>query len=249
MDFSMVLEDNLAEELCKFREKSENCNIKIIEHIFHYYKPQILMNLEYMKRYYDDEATLSRILSTYSNICFDNSLEQLTKNTIYKIILSKDKNNFPYVNIIKDKIENNITASFSKNQERKKAKAHLKAMFEDAKSLFIYDKYLCSGNQNQKSFEEFANECFPKKILNIFYPNEEEIQFTQDLCSNLKQICNDWKIKENKNQIIKNECINLHDRYLIIDRKIQIIFTSGINYLMDCSKDFTYIVRVLNEKF
>ncbi|MBF7046714.1 hypothetical protein IY804_01255, partial [Campylobacter volucris] len=119
-------------------------------------------------------------------------------------------------------IENNFTASFIKNEDRKKAKEHLKAMFKDAKSLFIYDNYLYS-NQNQKSFKEFAKECFPKKVLNIFYTNEEKIQFTQDLCSDLKKICNDWKIKENEDPTIKQEYNGLHDRYIIIDRKIQII--------------------------
>lgn len=241
MDFSMTLEDNLAEELCNFKEKSKDCDIKIIERILHYYKPKILLNKEYMPRYYNDQATLSSILSAHSDICFDDSLEQLTKNTIYKIILSKDKNYFPYVNIIKDTIENNITASFNKSQERDKAKAHLKDMFKGAKSLFIYDNYLCN---NQESFEAFAKECFPKKILNIFYPNEEKIQFTQNLCSNLKKICNNWQIKENEDPIIK-QYNGLHDRYIIIDRKIQIILTSGIDNLMNIEKDFTYIIREL----
>ena len=43
---------------------------------------------------------------------------------------------------------------------------------------------------------------------------------------------------------MNNNFLNLHDRYLIIDNKIEIILTSGFDYLFDNSKDFTYIVRV-----
>lgn len=45
------------------------------------------------------------------------------------------------------------------------------------------------------------------------------------------------KINKNYNE--------LHDRYIIVDKKIQIILTSGIDYLMDTSKDFTYIIQKL----
>ncbi|EFS8215586.1 hypothetical protein HWT44_001623, partial [Campylobacter coli] len=59
-----------------------------------------------------------------------------------KIILSEKQYNFPYVNIFEDKIENNFTASFIKNEDRKKAKEHLKAIFLNANHLFIYDKFI-----------------------------------------------------------------------------------------------------------
>ena len=169
-------------------------------------------------------------------------MEQLAKKTIYKIILSKDKDDFPYVNIAtKNKIENNLTSTFYKNESRDKAKAHLKAIFEGASNLFIYDKYC---NDNSESVESFAKECFPKKELNIFYPSLKG-SFDQDLCGALKQICSNWKIQENKDQKINNQYKDLHDRYIIIDNQIQIIFTSGIDYLMSECKDFTYIVRTL----
>ncbi|EEQ62568.1 hypothetical protein HPMG_00025 [Helicobacter pullorum MIT 98-5489] len=194
-----------------------------------------------MQKYYD-KATLSSIFSAYSNTVSEDSLEQLAKKTIYKIILSKDKDDFPYVNIAtKNKIENNLTSTFYKNESRDKAKAHLKAIFEGASNLFIYDKYC---NDNSESVESFAKECFPEKKLNIFYPSLEG-SFDQDLCAALKRICSDWKIKENKDQKINSQYEDLHDRYIIIDNQIQIIFTSGIDYLMSECKDFTYIVRTL----
>ncbi|EAH4851471.1 hypothetical protein BFM52_09135, partial [Campylobacter coli] len=77
-----------------------------------------------MRRYYDSE-TLKSILGQKTSLEYSDDLECLSKNTIYKIILSEKQYNFPYVNIFEDKIENNFTASFIKNEDRKKAKEHL----------------------------------------------------------------------------------------------------------------------------
>ncbi|RTJ25534.1 hypothetical protein C3H79_09235, partial [Campylobacter jejuni] len=76
---------------------------------------------EYMRRYYDSE-TLKSILGQKTSLEYSDDLECLSKNTIYKIILSEKQYNFPYVNIFEDKIENNFTASFIKNEDRKKLK-------------------------------------------------------------------------------------------------------------------------------
>ncbi|EOB2174557.1 hypothetical protein ACT7GF_000561 [Campylobacter upsaliensis] len=239
----MVLEDDLAEELCNFRNNEiKKYEINTIERILHYYKPLILLRSEYIRRYYKDKAILRSILSNNAHINFDASLEELAKKTIYKIILSKDKDNFPYVNILNDKIENNLTTSFDKNEDRKKAKEHLKALFLNANYLFVYDKFI---NNNQEQFIEFVKECFPKKSLKIFYPIEDGMKFPNNLCSGLKNIYKKWSIVENKNTEINKKYDYLHDRYIIVDNEIQIILTSGIDNLMDIEKDFTYIIREL----
>ncbi|MCR8713005.1 hypothetical protein [Campylobacter sp. W0066.1] len=236
----MVLEDSLAEELCNFKNKKE-CNIKIIERILYYYKQYVLLRKEYMRRYYDSE-TLKSILGQKTSLEYSDDLECLSKNTIYKIILSEKQYNFPYVNIFEDKIENNLTASFIKNEDRKRAKEHLKALFLNANHLFVYDKFI---NNNQKRFIEFAKECFPRKKLNIFYPIENGMKFPKILRTNLENIHKEWNIVENKDCVINRKYNCLHDRYIIVDKKIQIILTSGIDNLMKKKKDFTYIIREL----
>ncbi|EFN2933102.1 hypothetical protein HKV46_001186, partial [Campylobacter coli] len=55
------------------------------------------------------------------------------------------------------------------------------------------------------------------------------------------------------NEMIKidkqnNRYLGCHDRYILIyylTYKIELILTSGIDYLLDTEKDFTYIVRVI----
>ena len=39
-----------------------------------------------------------------------------------------------------------------------------------------------------------------------------------------------------------------HDRYLVVDDKIEIILTSGFDYLIRNEKEFTYIVRPVSRQ-
>ena len=61
----------------------------------------------------------------------------------------------------------------------------------------------------------------------------------QSQCSQIVQNNSQWSFSPDR---IHQNFKNLHDRYLIIDNKIEIILTSGIDNLIDDSKDFTYIV-------
>jgi len=167
VDFTMILEDDLAKELCNFKN-NKPCDNEIVKRILHYYKPPILLSGKYMELYYQnyDAEILSQLFGK-GDYSPNSSLEELSNKTLYKVILSQNKNNFPYVNIFNDRMENNLTATFNKNEERTKAKEHFKALFCNAKTIFIYDNHLCD---NQGSFKKFAEECFPKQKLSIFYP-------------------------------------------------------------------------------
>ncbi|MGX3010342.1 hypothetical protein ACWIUD_02090 [Helicobacter sp. 23-1044] len=233
MNFSLAIDDDLASELCKFKN-NQHCNVKIIEKILHYYKDYPIFTKNYFLQYYSRD-TQQALLQSNSSINWD-SIETIAKSTIYKVILSSKKRvDFPYISIYTDKIENNFTATFFIGESRQKALEHLSALLKNANCIFIYDAYLFSDNV-WSAFIDFATQCFPNKILNIFYPQSimgRTPQFSQ--ISNSK-----WRFKADR---IHHNFANLHDRYLIIDDKIEIIFTSGIEYLMDNNKDFTYIVR------
>jgi hypothetical protein len=57
----------------------------------------------------------------------------------------------------------------------------------------------------------------------------------------LQTYCSDW--------ILRKEILNSHhDRYLILDDKMEIILTSGFSYLSTVDKEFTYIVRPVSQK-
>ena len=61
----------------------------------------------------------------------------------------------------------------------------------------------------------------------------------------IKQIHNDYTVKDypaNNTSPYQN---GFHDRYILVDGKVEIILTSGIDYLMNNKNDFTYIIRKL----
>lgn len=183
MNFSLAIDDILAEELCKFRV-NQQCDIDMVERTLHYYKGYPIFTKSYFRQYYSN-AIQTNLLQSISTINWD-SIETISKGTIYKVILSSQKNvNFPYISIYDDKVENNFTATFMQNDNRQKAKEHLKALLENAKCIFVYDLYLFNNNV-WKSFIDFAQQCFPNKQLNIFYP--QSIVAEQNIQSQCSQI-------------------------------------------------------------
>lgn len=237
MDFSLAIDDNLAEELCKFKS-NQQCDVDKVQKTLHYYKSYPIFTQRYFTKYYTDKTIQRNLIQSNSSINWA-SIETVSKNTLYKIILSSKENvNFPYVSIYDDAIENNFTATFLKDDGRQKTLEHLKSLLENAECVFIYDNYLESHNV-WLSFVNFAKECFPKKQLKIFYP--QGIKLTEKQCTQIKGIGNSkWSFKSDKSH---TNFSKLHDRYLIIDDKVEVILTSGIDNLMNASKDFTYIVR------
>lgn len=158
----------------------------------------------------------------------------MAKQTKLKLILSASKSDFPYLNINGDRIENNLTATFYKNEPRNKAKDYIGSLLESSKYIIIYDKYVSS---NFNSFKQFVKN---------FIPNNATIEcicHKQQQITELKSLNKNLKIKQISRQSQYMQC---HDRYILIDQKIEIILTSGIDYLLDDSKDFTYIIRKKN---
>ena len=162
------------------------------------------------------------------------SLEELAENcTLYKIILSSTKNTFPYVNIMDDKqrLENNYSASFDMAEPRELAIKHLTSICLHAKKIVLYDKYFSSKERNLA----LMNKILPQKKLEIIYNDIDE----QDIKS-MEQNCSQWHFTKNPRMT------NRHDRYLIVDDKLEIILTSGFDHLDDTSRDFTYIIRYVD---
>ena len=266
--FSLVIDSDLGDELCKFKN-GKSCNTRIIEKLLHYYKNHpIFTKSDFMKRYYYDFPTILNAILSNLTTRFDidnaNSAD-IAKHTLYKVILTNDRNkqDFPYIYIGGDKIENNFTATFHKGP-RDKAKEHLKALLENADTIFIYDKFITNKTNNidnWQSFIDFVKACFPNKDLNIYYSQDnvtsnhttrQQNSIPPSIESNNYNYIQDIiDIGTTKNKrwtftkFSQNNSFNeLHDRYLIVDNKIEIILTSGIYHLMHDNKDFTYIVRL-----
>ena len=223
-NYSFVLSDELQKEYCNFKE-GQGCDRNLIENLLHYYKPSILTNTSQLRRIGKKispqlETTLRRSGFT------TQTLEDLAQKTVYKIILCTDKDHYPYVNINGDIIENNLTACFFKRESRQKAIEHISALCRKAGTICIYDKYSFQSTENI----ELLKLLFPMKELSIVYDSQ---YLNVDM---LRTHCEKWTF-------IDRTLPEYHDRYLVLDDKLEIILTSGFDYLVKTEKEFTYIVR------
>lgn len=223
-DYSFVLSDQLQEQYCNFKE-GKVYDRSLIENLLHYYKPSILTNTSQLRRI--GKSMSPQLETTLRKSGFTTqSLKDLAQNTVYKIILCTDEDKYPYVNINGDKIENNLTACFFKRESRLKAIEHITALCRKAKRICVCDKYSFQNNDNI----ELLKDILPLKDLTIVYDSQ---YMTIDL---LQKHCEKWTFSD-------RTLSEYHDRYLVIDDKLEIILTSGFDYLVKTEKEFTYIVR------
>ena len=220
----MRLSDKLALEYLKFRNQCE-FDLRCIEALLRYFKGDFIFTKEQL-------SYASKEIASFDMSRFLPLLDKIPK---FRLILCDDNDKFPNVNIFSDRIENNLSATFKKDDPRDKAIEHFKALFKDAKSIFIYDKYLYK-NHNLASLEKFIEECKIKCNIYLDRNTYNKLNKNKNLSSKIKS-----KIAIDKAHNLNNK--NTHDRYIMIDNNIEIILTSGIDYLFDTSKDFTYIIR------
>ena len=125
--FVMRLSDKLALEYLKFRNQCE-FDLRCIEALLRYFKGEFIFTKEQL-------SDVSKEIASFDMSRFLSLLDKIPK---FRLILCDDNDKFPNVNIFSDRIENNLSATFKKDDPRDKAIEHFKALFKDAKSIFIY---------------------------------------------------------------------------------------------------------------
>lgn len=226
--YFLVLDDNLIKLYHDFKH-GVDLNTKELAGFLRYYRPMHKTNLSQLLRCnIEDTALLSALAADVDK---DKSLEDLCNLTIFKYILTTERKPQPYLNIFSDYFTTEIVYSFNKDDERFPFLEHLKRLCQDAKYIFITDKYL--------------NEGLARKLIDYF-PESISIHLTykfQELGSKLKEYFPKIRFKDNKHSTYAK----LHDRYIRIENDIEIIITSGIDNLFDTTKDCTVIIRYLKE--
>jgi hypothetical protein len=138
MEYTIVLSDELLKAYYNFKS-SKAVDQNIITNLFKYYISGHLTNSKQLERIEVDESLQQQLAQ---NGYINQTLEELCEKTIYKFILNTERNDYPYININADKIERNFTATYGKNESREKTIKHIKALCQNAKYIFIYDKYM-----------------------------------------------------------------------------------------------------------
>ncbi|WP_069470230.1 hypothetical protein [Candidatus Marithrix sp. Canyon 246] len=226
--YSLVLSDELLALYLDFKDgKVDDC--KLLEPFLSYYHAPHLTNVEQLKGIEYEDTELLQQLSAQGFI--SQPLEELAEQTRYKIILNTEISYFPYVHILKDSIEKNFSLTFRVGENRDKAIQLITALCANAKFILIFDSYFCD---NWQDTQNFFKQIIPKKSLTLLHEDH-----LNSKVSEIKKIYAGWKIKPDSRHMFTKS----HDRYLLIDNQIEIILSSGFQYLFATDKDLTCLVR------
>lgn len=228
-EYSLVLSDELLALYFDFKQGNVK-DTKLVERFLSYYHAPHLTNVAQLQRIEHKNPQLLQTLAK-QRVISSLSLEDLAKQTRYKIILNTKKSDFPYVHILKDSIEKNFSLTFRVGENRDKAIQLITALCANAKFILIFDSYFCD---NWQDTQNFFKQIIPKKNLTLLHEDH-----LSSKVSEIKKIYAGWKIKpDNRHMFTKS-----HDRYLLIDNQIEIILSSGFQYLFATDKDLTCLVR------
>jgi len=105
------------------------------------------------------------------------------------------------------------------------------ALLANANSVLIHDRHLAKTWPSAKQILSLL----PHKQLTLFFTTT----VPQAIASEIKNTYALWTVKPSKASTYQQH----HDRYLRIDNQIEVVITSGIDYLFDASKECTLLIR------
>lgn len=242
----IVLEESLLNEFFKFYY-GDSYNKETIHNLFYHFKPFVITNEQIINYFSNDDIALQKALTTQIPYCecIDTSSE-LYSNQFYKEMLEKSKykilltNNSISLNTldchkicIKDKPTHIYAKKFESGSNRDNAKKHIISLMKNANKITIIDKFLYKDNVINNLISWF-NENNLNKEINFILKGQKSQLSRNTITSRFNN--------EGYNVTCKLINDTIHDRYIIIDDKISINLTSGLEYLFKTNKDFTYII-------
>ena len=102
-------------------------------------------------------------------------------------------------------------------------------------STLVYDKYFNERSKEVRNIETLIK-ILPKKKLTILFSH-----ITPEGIKKLQEEHREWEPEQNV--ALKGR----HDRYIVVDDKLEIILSSGFDHLSADSSDFMYVVRVTDK--
>jgi hypothetical protein len=219
------------------------------ERLLSSFEPPYITNLTQLKRIKSDLPfeRYQRLVEQFANISIkDQSLEDMALMTTYKLILTDDgsQTELPYLNIKHKNMQKPYAVSLAAEQSRQALIIYLRTLCSSAQTVLICDNYI---GKNWARTQSFFTQILPRKALNIefvdtasttsVHPQYYNRQFiTADYA---KTIWSQWQVNK-KEQTQYN---NRHDRYLLIDNKLEVMLSSGFDYLFNHNKEITCVFR------
>lgn len=241
----IVLEESLINEFFKFYYK-QKYDPTIIHNLFKHFKPFVLTN-EQLERFLSDDIAYQHavgtqipyceFIDTSSKLYTDDFYKEMIEHSKYKILLTQNASSLNTLDChkicIKDKPTHIYAKKFDSDNNRDKAQKHIISLMKNANKITIIDRFLYKEN-------------IINNLINWFTKNHlnHEIKFT--LKGQKSQLSRNTITSRFDNEGYNVTCKLIddttHDRYIIIDDKISINLTSGLEYLFNIDKDFTYII-------
>ena len=237
--YQVVLDDELFKDYHKFKngEKLEKEEVERIKCLLHYFKGELITNIaQYERTGLPLDIALKKKLAQ-SGLKKQSNEELAQSHTIYKVILCCGCSDFPYVDVTSadEKIENNLSSFYDIAEKRDKAIKHLRAICAGSKKIVVYDKYFAEQEKEVRNIGTLIK-ILPQKKLTISFSN-----ISLNGIQTLKDTCGEWEPQ------LDNALKGRHDRYIIVDDKIEIVLSSGFDHLSADSSDFMYVVRVTDK--
>lgn len=237
--YQVVLDDELFKDYHKFKngEKLEKEEVERIKCLLHYFKGELITNIaQYERTGLPLDIALKKKLAQ-SGLKKQSNEELAQSHTIYKVILCCGCSDFPYVDVTSadEKIENNLSSFYDIAEKRDKAIKHLRAICAGSKKIVVYDKYFAEQEKEARNIGTLIK-ILPQKKLTISFSN-----ISLNGIQTLKDTFGEWEPQ------LDNALKGRHDRYIIVDDKIEIVLSSGFDHLSADSSDFMYVVRVTDK--
>lgn len=230
MDVKFHLLDDELTKLYHDFKRGQTVEPRLLQRFLRCYRPPHHTNAAQLKRCaVDDTSLLAALMSSQSS---NLSLEALSEQTLFKYVLSVKQSTPPFIDINSKQVATELIYSLKKDEIRTQLEDHLKRLLADAKLVVIADKYL---NENEKSALRFFEFFTGPTTVFLSYPLSAEIK------NKIKKMNKEITLKSDSSTNYKQ----LHDRYILIDRKVEIILTSGVDYIFDESKECTAIIRAV----
>lgn len=233
--YGMVLDHSLFVEYQKY-VRGEAFDRKLVNKILSYYHNDFLTNVG---QYEHNGIVITRNYrsSLASSGLTNQTLAELAKLTTYKIVLTEGRTNFPYVNIDEGRFTPAITTFYKGDEGRIDAKDYLKNLCMGAKkSILLYDGYINVAHD----LDGLLKHILPNsKIQFIFSFNKIDVTHRNELQ------------RTHPNLVFKDlgEVAKHHDRYLIIDDTIEVVLTSGFEYLQNQKKEVSLVIRPIKSMY
>ena len=231
--YGMVLDHSLFVEYWKFR-RGEGYNEPLVQKILTYFHNEFLTNVGQFEH---NKVQIDRRFKydLAKNGFISQNLQELAALTTYKIILTEGQTNFPYVNIDECRFKPAITTFYAGDAERQAALDYLRNLCQGAKnSILLYDGYINVAH----NLDGLLKYILPnKKIQFIFSHDKIDAAHRAEL-----QRTHDKLMFKNIGGVPPH-----HDRYLIIDDSIEVVLTSGFEYLQNQRKEISLVIRPVKD--